>query len=238
MKAIVQRKYGGPDVLQLADIDMPEPKENEVLVKVYATAINDYDWGMMRGKPYLYRMLFGVFTPKHPVMGMELSGVVAAVGRNVTLFSVGDAVYGDISDVGFGTFTEYACIDESALALKPADMSFTDAASIPHASLLAWQGLVDVGDIQQGQKILINGAGGGVGTYALHIAKSFGAHVTGVDTGDKLEAMSAMGYDEVIDYKEISFIDTGEQYDIILDAKSKRSPFACLRGAMQVVGWV
>ena len=164
MKAIVFTKYGAPDVLQLKEMPKPSPGEEEVLVKIHATAVNDYDWSMVRGKPYLYRLMFGLWKPKKQIPGMELSGTVEAVGKNVRAFQVGDAVFGDISEYGFGSFAEYLCIHEKALVLKPAAMSFEEAAAIPHASLLAHQGLVEIGKIQKGQQILINGAGGGVGT--------------------------------------------------------------------------
>ncbi|WP_297797991.1 NAD(P)-dependent alcohol dehydrogenase [uncultured Eudoraea sp.] len=229
MKALVFTKYGSPEILQLREIDKPTPKENEVLVKIHATAVNDYDWSMIRGKPYLYRLLFGLLKPKHQIPGMELSGIIEALGTNVESFKVGDAVYGDISTYGFGGFAEYVCINEKALVIKPDKMSFEEATAIPHASALALQGLVDTGDIKKGQKVLINGAGGGMGTFGLQIAKLYDAEVTGVDTGDKLKMMTEIGFDHIIDYKKEDFTKNGQIYDLILDAKTTRSTFDYLR---------
>ena len=229
MKAIYCTKYGTPDDLQLLEIDMPVPVKNELLIKVHATTINDYDWSLIRGKPYIYRLLFGLRKPKNPVPGMELAGMVEAVGSNVTLFKVGDEVYGDISDYGFGSFAEYCCINEKAVVLKPAAMSFTDAASIPHASMLAYQAIVEKGNIKDGQTMLINGAGGGVGSFGLQIARQFNVTITGVDAGDKFAMMKAAGFDECIDYAKEDFTKKGQQYDLVIDAKTNRSPFAYLR---------
>lgn len=241
MKAIVFTKYGAPDALQLKEMPKPSPGENEVLVKIHATAVNDYDWSMVRGKPYLYRLMFGLLKPKKQIPGMELSGTVEAMGKNVRAFQVGDAVYGDISEYGFGSFAEYICIHEKALALKPAAMSFEEAAAIPHASMLAYQGLVEIGKIQKGQQILINGAGGGVGTFGLQLAKLYDAEVAGVDTGDKLEMMKSIGFDQVIDYRKEDFTKNGQRYDLILDARTTRSIFSYARslkanGAYVTVG--
>ena len=229
MKAIVLKKYGGPESLELQEIEKPTPKENEVLVRVCSTTINDYDWSLMRGKPFLYRLMFGMFSPKRKIPGMELSGVVEAVGSKANKFEVGDAVYGDISEYGFGSFAEYVCVSENGLNSKPAHISFDVAASIPHAATLAMQGLIDVGQIAKNQKILINGSGGGVGSMAYYIAKQFDAEVTGVDTGEKLKTMSSMGFDHVIDYKQEDFTKNGQRYDLILDAKTNRSIFAYVR---------
>jgi NADPH:quinone reductase-like Zn-dependent oxidoreductase len=229
MKAIVLKKYGSPEVLQINDVAKPAPGAREVLVKIHATAVNDYDWSMVRGKPYLYRLIFGMLKPKQQIPGMELAGTIEALGARVTSFKVGDAVYGDISGHGFGSFAEYICIDEKALTRKPGKMSFEEAASIPHATMLAVQGLRDAGKIRQGQKVLINGAGGGVGTFGLQIAKLYDAEVTGVDTGDKLKMMQALGFDHIIDYKREDFTKNGQPYDLILDTKTNRSPFAYLR---------
>ena len=160
---------------------------------------------------------------------MELSGTIESLGKNVSSFDVGDAVYGDISAYGFGSFSEYICIHEKALDLKPDKMTFEEAASIPHASMLACQGLIDFGKIQKGQQILINGGGGGVGTFGLQIAKLYDAEVTGVDTGNKLKMMKSIGFDHLIDYKKKDFTKNGECYDLILDAKTNRSAFAYAR---------
>ncbi len=229
MKAIFCSHYASPEELEVKEVPTPIPGKHEVLVKIKATAINDYDWGMVRGKPYLYRLIFGLTKPKRPIAGMELSGVIEEIGEGVTQFKKGDAVYGDISEYGFGSFAEYIAIHEKALVLKPEDMSFEEATAIPHAALLAYQGLVEKGKIQKGQKILINGAGGGVGTFALQIAKLYDAKVTGVDTGEKLQNMKAIGYDEIIDYKKENFTKRGERYDLILDAKTSQPTWAYLK---------
>ncbi len=232
MKAYNIKNYGKPDkVLRLIEVAQPEPKNNEVRVKVYATTINDYDWCITTGKPFAYRLIFGIFRPKKKLMipGMEVAGIVVEVGNNVTKFKVGDAVYGDISNFGFGSFAEFLCIDEQALALKPNDMSFEEATSIPHAAMLALQGLRDVGQIKDGQKILINGGGGGVGSFGIQIAKRYNTEVTGVDTGEKLKAMETQGFDKVIDYKKEDFTKSNQQYDLILDCKTNRSLWKFLK---------
>lgn len=205
------------------------PGEKEVLVKIHATAINDYDWSMVRGKPYLYRLMFGFLKPKYPVPGMELAGTVEAIGPGATNFKPGDAVYGDISEYGFGSFAEYICVDENALAPKPAGMSYHEAAAIPHAALLAVQGLIDAGRIKNGQNILINGAGGGMGTFGLQLARLYKAEVTGVDTGEKLQRMKVLGFDHLIDYMKEDFTRGHKRYDLILDAKTNRPPRAYQR---------
>ena len=224
MKAWILKKYGTPDALELTDLETPMPNKGEVLVKVEAAAINDYDWSMVRGKPYLYRLMFGLFRPKRAVIGMELAGRVEAVGTEVKAFKPGDPVYGDISEYGFGAFAEYLAVDHRALIKKPPHLSFEAAASLPHAALLASQGMIDIGEIKANEQVLINGAGGGVGFFGLQIAKQFNACVTGVDTGTKLEAMQSAGFDRVIDYKSEDFTLSDQQYDLILDAKTTRSP--------------
>ncbi len=225
MRAITLSQYGSPETLQLKEISRPVPQGREILVKVHVAAINDYDWNMVLGRPVLYRLLFGLFKPRMAIPGMELSGKVVALGSEASLFKEGDAVYGDISDYGFGAFAEYISIDERALIRKPDGLSFADAAALSHASMLAWQALIDVGRIRNGQKILINGAGGGVGTFGLQIAKRYEVEVTGVDTGPKLDMMKALGFDHVVDYRQQDFTKNGQQYDLIIDAKTNRSPF-------------
>lgn len=230
MKAILVKKYGDPkQVARIAEIAKPTPKANEVLIKIHCTTINDYDWGLVTGKPYIYRPLFGWLKPKNPIPGMELSGTVEAVGAAVQTLKAGDAVYGDISNYGFGTFAEYICINEKAVVLKPTALSFEEAAAIPHAALLALQALQYKGKISEGQQILINGGGGGVGTFGFQLAKNMHCHITGVDSGDKLEMMLSMGYDKVIDYTKEDFTKNGEQYDLVLDCKTNRSAFAYAR---------
>ena len=230
MKAIICSHYGPPENLRLEEVAMPDPGPGKVRIRVKSTAINDYDWSIVRGKPYLYRLMYGVFKPKNTVRipGMEVSGIVDALGTDVNRFKIGDAVYGDISGYGFGSFAEYLCIDQKALFPKPQQMSFEEAAALPHAALLAWQGLKK-GQLKEGQNILINGAGGGVGTLGLQMAKLYGNRVTGVDTGAKLEVMRTMGFDEVLDYQKTDFTRTGERYDLILDTKTNRGPSAYRR---------
>jgi NADPH:quinone reductase-like Zn-dependent oxidoreductase len=229
MKAIVLTRYGGPDVLELQEVEKPEPRPGEVLVRVHATAVNDWDWCLMRGEPRIYRLMYGLFRPKVKVLGAEVAGTVEAVGEGVTAFRAGDRVYGDLSEAGFGAFAEYVAVPVRALATMPARMSFEEAAALPHAGMLALQGLVDVGAIQKGDKVLINGAGGGVGTLGIQIAKQFGAEVTGVDAAAKLDALRSLGFDQVIDFRARDFTDDGPRYDLILDAKTTRSPGRYLR---------
>lgn len=222
MQAIVGTTYGPPEQLQLKEVPTPSPKANEVLVRVKAASINDHDWSMVLGRPHIYRLIFGLFRPRQPIPGIEVSGVVEALGSGATRFKVGDAVYGDTSEQGGGGFAEYLCVNENALLHKPAQLSFIEAAATPHALCLADQGL-RLGGLQPGMKLLINGAGGGVGTFALQLAKRQGATVTGVDSHAKLNAMRKLGFDEVIDYRAVDFTSTGQRYDLVLDTKSTRS---------------
>ena len=229
MKAVVLESYGGPDALALRDVPTPTPKADQVLVRVHAASINDWDWEIVRGHSFLTRLLHGLVRPKVPIIGSDIAGRVAAVGEGVTAFRVGDEVYGDLSPV-FGALAEYACAPVASLAHKPAAMTFEQAAAIPHAGMLAVQGLIDVGRIQTGHKVLVNGAGGGVGTLALQIAKRvYAADVTAVDRGDKLEMLRGLGADHVIDYRKEDFTRNGRLYDVILDVKTNRSPFAYAR---------
>lgn len=216
-------------VLKATEVGMPAPKENEVLIRIQATAINDYDWSIVRGKPYLYRLMFGLIKPKHRIAGMELAGIVEGIGTNVQKLKVGDEVFGDISEYGFGTFAEYICINENAVIKKPEEISFEEAAAIPHASTLALQALRDIGKIKKGQKVLINGGGGGVGIIGLQLAKLHNCEVTGVDAQEKFGIMKSHGFDHVIDYKKTNFTKTGERYDLILDCKTNRSTLSYLR---------
>ncbi len=229
MKAVVLTKYGPPEGLQLKEVPKPAPGDHEVLIKVRATTVNDWDWCFTRGKPRLYRLLFGFFRPKVEILGAEVAGQVEAVGSNVTKFQPGDDVYGDISEAGFGGFAEYVCVREDALGRKPPGMTFEQAAALPHAAMLALQGLVDVGQIRQGERVLINGAGGGVGTIGVQIAKQYGAEVTGVDSALKLDTLRSVGFDHVIDYRREDFTRNGQRYDLILDTKTNRSTFRYLR---------
>jgi NADPH:quinone reductase-like Zn-dependent oxidoreductase len=225
MKAIVYHRYGSPDVLKLEEVQKPIPRDDEVLVKVHAASVNDWDWGLLRGKPFVNRLLFGLLKPRIKILGVDIAGRVEAVGRNIKRFQPGDEVFGDISGCGWGGFAEYVCAPENALALKPASMTFEEAAAIPQAAMLAIQGLRDKGQIQPGQKLLINGAGGGVGTFAVQIAKVDGVEVTGVDSSGKLEMLRSLGCDHVIDYTQDDFTKNGQCYDLILDVKTNRSIF-------------
>jgi NADPH:quinone reductase-like Zn-dependent oxidoreductase len=220
LKAIIYTEYGGPEVLQVEEIEKPIPKDDEVLIKVHAASINDWDWGLLHGD-FINRMLNGFLKPKRKILGSDIAGRIEAVGKNVTRFKTGDEVYGDLSGQ-WGGFAEYTCARETALALKPKSMTFEEAAAIPQAAMLAVQGLIDKGKIQTGQKLLINGAGGGVGTFSLQIAKFYGMEVTGVDKTNKLDMMRSLGFDHVIDYTKEDFTNNGRRYDLILDAKTNR----------------
>ena len=239
MKAIVYTKYGGPEVLQLKEIEKPYPKDDEVLIKVSAVSLNDWDYGLLQGD-FINRMMFGLIRPKKNILGSDIAGRIEAIGKNVKKFKPGDEVYGDLSGK-WGGLAEYVCARENALALKPAAMSFIDAAAIPQAAMLAVQGLIDKGQIKPGQKILINGAGGGVGTFAIQIAKQYGAEVTGVDSTAKLDMLRSIGFDHVIDYTKEDFTKNGNCYDLILDVKTNRSVFdytraLCRNGIYVTVG--
>jgi len=220
VKAILFETYGSPDILQFKDIEKPAPKDNEVLVKVHAASANPLDWHSMRGAPFLARIEFGLQKPRSPMLGADVAGRVEAVGKNVTQFQVGDEVFGDIHA---GSFAEYACASEELLALKPANSSFEAAAAVPVAAFTALQGLRDKGQIQPGQKVLINGASGGVGTFAVQIAKSFGTEVTGVCSTRNLDMVRSIGADYVIDYTKEDFTQNGQRYDLIFDAVGNRS---------------
>ena len=214
MKAIVSTKYGSPDALQLKEVDKPIPKEDEALVKVHAASLNAADFENLRKPMY-----------KNKILGSDVAGRVEAVGRNVKQFLPGDEIWGDLSVHGFGTFAEYVCIPEKALRLKPVSMTFEDAAAIPSAAVVALQNLRDKRPIQPGQKVLINGAGGGVGTFAVQLAKYFGAEVTGVDSTRKLDMLRSIGANHVIDYTQEDFTKNGQYYDLILDVVVHRSIF-------------
>jgi NADPH:quinone reductase-like Zn-dependent oxidoreductase len=227
MRAIVYTKYGPPEVLQLKEVAKPTPKDDEVLIKVHAVSVNRSDWEGLSGKP-LYARLGGLLKPRHHILGSDIAGRVEMAGRNVRRFQPGDEVFGDILP-RLGGFAEYVCARESALALKPASMTFEEAAAIPQAAVIALPGTRDKGKIQPGQKILINGAGGGAGTFAVQLAKIYGAEVTGVDNTGKLGFMRSLGADHVIDYTREDFTKNGKQYDLILDIVAHRSVFAYKR---------
>jgi NADPH:quinone reductase-like Zn-dependent oxidoreductase len=217
MKAIVYTKYGASDVLHLEEVKKPAFNEDQVLVKVYAASINASDWHLLTADPFPMRLIGnGFFKPKNTILGIDIAGCVEAVGSKVTQFRPGDAVFGDIFGLGSGSFAEYVSVPESALALKPSNISFEEAASAPVAAVTALQGLRDQGHIQPGQKVLINGASGGVGTFAVQIAKAFGAEVTAVCSPRNLEMAHSIGADHVIDYTTEDFTQNGRQYDLIL----------------------
>src|SRR6266699_1171823 len=217
MKAIVYTHYGSPDVLELKEVEKPTHQDDEVLVKVHAASVNAGDWAhLLRGKPFLMRLMgFGLLKPKNTILGSDIAGRVEAVGRNVKQFQSGDEVFGNTAKYGFGGFAEYVSVPENALVLKPTNISF-EAAAVPQAALTALQGLRDKGHIQKGQKVLINGAGGGVGTFAVQLAKSFGAEVTAVCSTRNLDIVRSIGADHVIDYTQEDFTRNGQRYDLIL----------------------
>ena len=223
MKAIVYYKYGSPDVLKLKEMEKPAPKDNEVLVKVHAASANPADWHLMRAEPFLARLENGLLKPKTTRLGADVAGRIEAIGRNITQFQVGDDVFGSMPLSGLGSFAEYICADENAVAVKPAKLTFEQAAAVPLAAFTALQGLRDKGQIRSGQKVLVNGASGGVGTFAVQIAKSYGTKVTGVCSTRNLELVRSLGADRVIDYTREDFTQNGQQYDLIFDAVGNRS---------------
>jgi NADPH:quinone reductase-like Zn-dependent oxidoreductase len=218
MKAIVCTKYGSPNVLQLQEVAKPAPQDDEVLISIHAASINARDWRFMRAKPFFIRLMpGGLLRPKNKILGTDLAGRVEAIGRNVRKFKPGDEVFGYLPGAtGRGTFAEYVCARENFIVQKPTSLSFEQAAAVPLAAMTALQGLRDNGDIQPGQKVLINGASGGVGTFAVQIAKAFGAEVTAVCSTRNLEMVQALGADHVIDYQKEDFSHNGQQYDLIL----------------------
>ena len=221
MKAIVIEKYGSPDVLQFKEVERPTPKDNQVLVKVQAASANPLDWHLMRGEPFIARLMgTGLLKPRSSKVGADVAGRVEAVGKDVTQFKPGDEVFGTCN----GSFAEYACAREDRLALKPANVSFEEAAAIPVAATTALQGLRNKGRIQPGQKVLVNGASGGVGTFAVQIAKSYGTEVTGVCSTRNLDLVRKIGADHVVDYTQEDFTKNEQQrYDLIFDAVGNRS---------------
>jgi NADPH:quinone reductase-like Zn-dependent oxidoreductase len=219
MKAIVNTRYGSPDVLEVKEVGKPEPKDDEVLVKVFAASINAADLHMLRADPFLIRfMVGGLFKPKFKILGADIAGRVEVVGKNVKQFKPGDEIFGDLSAGGWGSLAEYVCAREDALALKPSNITFEEAAAVPMAAVTALHGIRDKGHVTSRQKVLINGASGGVGTFAVQIAKSFGAEVTALCSTNNLEKMRSIGADHVIDYKKEDFTRNGLHYDLILAA--------------------
>jgi NADPH:quinone reductase-like Zn-dependent oxidoreductase len=223
MKAIVYTQYGSPDVLHFKEVEKPTPKDSEVLIKVQAASVNPADWHTMRATPFLARLVNGFFKPKNPRLGADVAGRVEAVGRSVTQFQVGDEVFGCLSLNAMSSFAEYVCAHEDAVALKPANTTFEQAAAVPLAALTALQGLRNQGQIQSGQKVLINGASGGVGTFAVQIAKSFEAEITGVCSTRNMDMVRSIGADHVIDYTQTDFTQNGQQFDLIFCAVGNHS---------------
>lgn len=224
LKAIVYEKYGPPDVLQLKEVEKPTPRDGEVLIKIHAASINYADWGLLRGKPFLVRLMeFGPLKPKNKILGADVAGRVEAVGVNAKQFQPGDEVFGDLSACGWGSLAEYVSVPENALALKPANISFEEAAAVPLAGVTALQGIRDKGQIKPGQKILINGASGGVGTFAVQIAKSYGTEVTAVCSTRNLDMARSIGADQVIDYTQEDFTQNDQRYDLIIAANGNHS---------------
>ncbi|MET1063883.1 MAG: NAD(P)-dependent alcohol dehydrogenase [Arthrobacter sp.] len=231
MKAIVQDVYGSADVLELRDVDTPVPGDDDVLIKVHAAGVEQGVWHLMAGMPYLTRAFFGFKAPKNPVRGRELAGRVEAVGRNVVGFRPGDEVFGTAE----GSFAEYVCAKEGKIAPKPASLSFAQAAVVPISAVTALQGLRDSGAVQAGQDVLVIGAGGGVGSFAVQLAKTLGAQVTGVCSTAKVELVRSIGADHVIDYKHDDFADGARHFDLILDTAGNR-PLSVLRRALKPRG--
>ncbi|NDJ75421.1 MAG: NAD(P)-dependent alcohol dehydrogenase [Chloroflexi bacterium] len=222
MQAIVYTEYGSPDVFRLVEVEQPVPQAGEVLVEIHAVATNAVDWRYLRCVPAFVRIDAGLRRPKNTILGADIAGRVAAVGSDVQQFQPGDAVFGEISMCGFGGFAEYAAVPESVLVKKPAKVSFEEAAAVPTVGFTALQGLRDFGKMQPGQTVLINGASGGVGTFAVQLAKAFGAEVTGVCSTRNLELVRSIGADHVIDYTQEDFSRSGQHYDLIFDVVADR----------------
>jgi NADPH:quinone reductase-like Zn-dependent oxidoreductase len=231
MKTFLWERYGGPEMLRMADVEKPAPAGDEVLVKVLGVSVNAADWRSMRGKPLFSRATLGLLRPKHKVLGVDIAGRVEAVGSGVTGSKVGDEVYANLVDHGYGGFAEYVSVPVDAMSLKPENLSFEEAAAVPMAGVTALQGLRHHGQLQPPQKILINGATGGVGTFAVQIAKSFGVEVTGVTSTRNVELVRSLGADHIVDYTSTDFARSGQRYDYILDTVGNRS-VTDLRGAL------
>ena len=218
MKTILHTEYGPPDLLQFEDVEKPTPKDDEVLIKIHAASLNAYDWHLLTADIFLVRFASGLFKPKSTLIGADIAGRVEAVGNNIKHFKPGDEVFGDLASFGGGGFAEYVAAPENAFVLKPSNLSFEEAAAVPMAAITALQGLRDEGKIQAGQKVLINGASGGVGTFAVQIAKFYGAEVTAVCSTRNLELARSLGADHVIDYTQENFTENDQQYDLIFAA--------------------
>src|SRR5580692_4021589 len=225
MRAAVYTRYGPPEVVQITDVEKPVPKDNEVLIKVRAASLNPLDWHFMRGTPYAVRIIAGLRKPRFPGLGVDVAGQVEALGAKVSQFKLGDEVFGSCK----GAFAEYVCASESAVVMKPATVTFEQAAAVPVAAYTALQGLRDKGHLRPGQKVLVNGAAGGVGTFAVQIGKSFGADVTGVCSTRNVEMVRSIGADQIIDYNQEDFTKSGQRYDLLLDCIGNHPLAACKR---------
>jgi NADPH:quinone reductase-like Zn-dependent oxidoreductase len=223
MKAFIYEKYGPPERLRLVEVDTPAPNANQVLVKVLAVSVNAADWHVLRGKPLFSRATLGLLRPKHRILGVDIAGQVEAVGNGVTRFQPGDEVYANLLDHGYGGFAEYVSVPVEVMSLKPANLSFEEAAAVPMAAGTALQGLGRHGELQPTQQVLINGASGGVGTFAVQIAKASGAEVTAVTSTQNLELAGSLGADHVLDYTTTDFVGSGRRYDRILDTVGNRT---------------
>jgi NADPH:quinone reductase-like Zn-dependent oxidoreductase len=223
MKAFIYEKYGPPETLRMAEVDKPAPDADRVLVKVRAASINAADWHVLRGKPLFSRATLGLLRPKHKILGVDIAGQVEAVGSGVTRFKAGDEVFANLLDHGYGGFAEYASVSVDVLSLKPANRSFEEAAAVPMAAVTALQGLGHHGEIQPTHKVLINGASGGVGSFAVQLAKAYGAEVTAVTSTQNLDLVRSLGADHVLDYTTTDFVGGGRRYDLILDTVGNRS---------------
>jgi NADPH:quinone reductase-like Zn-dependent oxidoreductase len=223
MKAFIYEKYGPPETLRMAEVDKPAPNAGEVLVKVLAASVNAADWHVLRGKPLFSRATLGLLRPKHRILGVDIAGQVEAVGSGVTRFKPGDEVYANLLDHGYGGFAEYVAVPVGVLSSKPANLSFEEAAAVPMAAVTALQGLRRHGAIQPAQQVLINGATGGVGSFAVQLAKASGAEVTAVTSTGNLELVRSLGADHVVDYTTTDFTRGGRRYDLILDTVGNRS---------------
>ncbi len=242
MKAFMSEKYGPPDMLRMAEVEKPAPAADEALVKVLAVSVNPADWRSMRAKPFFSRATLGLLRPKHRIPGGDIAGRVEAVGSGVTQFKPGDEVYANLLDHGSGGFAEYVSVPVEVMSLKPANLSFEEAAAVPMAAVTALQGLRHHGEIQAGQRVLVNGASGGIGTFAVQIAKSYGSEVTGVTSTRNIDIVGSLGADHVIDYTTTDLLQSGRRYDLILDTVGNLSVHALRRmltegGKAAVVGF-
>jgi NADPH:quinone reductase-like Zn-dependent oxidoreductase len=223
MKAFIYEKYGPPERLRMAEVDKPAPNADEVLVKVLAASVNAADWHVLRGKPLFSRATLGLLRPKHRILGVDIAGQVQAVGSDVTRFKAGDQVYGNLLDHGYGGFAEYVAVPVGVLSSKPANLSFEEAAAVPMAAVTALQGLRHHGELQPTQRVLINGGTGGVGSFAVQLAKAYGPEVTAVTSTRNLDLVRSLGADHVVDYTTTDFVASGRRYDLILDTVGNRS---------------